>query len=310
MTEFRYHRMTGNDNSWCRPHSGRLGKSQDYVGENGFGHEDWNFAKDVWNDGKYHLYLKSAPAKSDLNLIFNLVLGMRTDLGHMVVGFAENVSYNTSTLDEHIWRRRAKELDRIDQEGGLDGYLKGLSVKEKTREIKREGEEVYNVALSPSDLIVLEEPFFIPNDIYEVRSNRYLLLKMTADQYAGIKKRAPIGTTLPPDEGDTFPEGKLVERLHKSRERNQKLVAKAKKRFIKKNGLLYCEICKWEPAEHFGRPDLKNFIIEAHHDVPLSSEEYNGQTNTKDLRMLCPNCHRAIHKIRPWTRVDEFKPSR
>jgi hypothetical protein len=45
---------------------------------------------------------------------------------------------------------------------------------------------------------------------------------------------------------DGFPEGKLVERKHKSRERSAKLIAEAKAAFIKDNKNLYCTVCDFD----------------------------------------------------------------
>ena len=307
MSEYRYHRMTNNENNWHAPHSERLSKSSDYVGENGFGHEDWNFSKDIWADGKYHLYLRQSPARVDKNSKFNIVLGVRTGFGHLVVGFAENVSYSTSVLDDTVWRRRANELKQLDDDSGLAGDFRGLSSNEILTKLK--STEPYEVAVEPNNLLILDQPIVIPADIYEIKSNRYQLIRMNSDEYGGIKAYVLGETSQTTDFVTEFPEGALVERLHTYRERNRKLVQLAKDGFIRKHGLLYCEVCSWEPQRELGISELKNRIIEAHHDVPIGSKKYSGKTMLRDLRMLCPNCHRAIHFIRPWMTVDEFRNS-
>lgn len=51
--ECRIHRVVGNDCHWTRPSPGRFGKDGfgDYVEQNGFGHEDWNFDLSLARDG-------------------------------------------------------------------------------------------------------------------------------------------------------------------------------------------------------------------------------------------------------------------
>ena len=73
--EYRYHKMARNDGGWIGPVSGRLGKSEDYVGSTGFGYEDWNFAGDLWSDGKVRLYLRQQPAEADRSKTFSIILG-------------------------------------------------------------------------------------------------------------------------------------------------------------------------------------------------------------------------------------------
>lgn len=66
MPQYRYHRMATNVHNWTKPHSGRLDITKDYVGKNGFGLEDWNFARELWDDQRLHLYLQQKPAKKSV----------------------------------------------------------------------------------------------------------------------------------------------------------------------------------------------------------------------------------------------------
>lgn len=52
MTTCLILRIAHNDNMWMKPSKGRLYQTSDYVGENGFAHEDWNFNLDLF-DGNY-----------------------------------------------------------------------------------------------------------------------------------------------------------------------------------------------------------------------------------------------------------------
>lgn len=96
-------------------------------------------------------------------------------------------------------------------------------------------------------------------------------------------------------------EGALVERVHRVRERNRVLVAKAKASMKKKHGKLYCEACRLDPTELYGPSGAD--IIEAHHERPLAVRTKASITKLSDLKLLCPNCHRAVHAARPWLTV-------
>jgi len=306
MVEFRYHRVATNDAGWLRPIGGRLGSSTDYVGTRGFGHEDWNFTKEIWEDGKCHLYLQGSPASADRHKEFNIALGVWTPAGHLVVGFCENATIAISELDDEVWMRRAYDLQMLEENEDLGLEWVGVSPQTKAGML-RDGSEVFEIAVHPNRLLVLDTPIQVPADIISPKYHRYQMRKMTPDQYeslAALANRKPA--TLDAEEA-LFPEGAPVAKLHRSRERNSALVMKAKQHFIQKHGSLFCECCGWAPENAFQRTELANTIIEAHHDIPLGAPEHGGETRLSDLKMLCPNCHRAIHFMRPWKKVSELK---
>jgi len=103
----------------------------------------------------------------------------------------------------------------------------------------------------------------------------------------------------------TFLEGGLVMRTHLQRERNQAVVARAKSTFKSKHGRLFCEVCGFDYEAVFG--ELGADFIEAHHDRPLSELTESSATTVADLRMVCSNCHRMLHRRRPWLSVDELR---
>lgn len=102
-----------------------------------------------------------------------------------------------------------------------------------------------------------------------------------------------------------FPEGKKVERKHKSRERNSKLIAEAKKAFREEHGKLFCQICFFDFEKKYGNTG-KNYI-QAHHTRPLSDLlEDHTVTKIEDLAMVCANCHVMIHLKRPWLSMEDI----
>ncbi|HDR7066655.1 MULTISPECIES: HNH endonuclease [Bacillus] len=106
------------------------------------------------------------------------------------------------------------------------------------------------------------------------------------------------------DEEDDFPEGKEKFRLHRYRERNNKLVKQAKERFIQVHGRLYCEACGMDFEQVYG--DRGRNFIEAHHRKPISEMKNDETTKIEDLAMLCPNCHSMIHR-KPLVTVEELR---
>ena len=100
-------------------------------------------------------------------------------------------------------------------------------------------------------------------------------------------------------------EGKVLILLHKTRERDQKLVKKKKKSFLEEKGSLYCEVCNFNFSKIYGKRG-KGFI-ECHHNLPISQIKKGKKTKLTDLSLLCSNCHRMIHRQKPWLTVDELR---
>jgi 5-methylcytosine-specific restriction protein A len=100
-------------------------------------------------------------------------------------------------------------------------------------------------------------------------------------------------------------EGKVITRIHQTYERDTKLVRKKKERVLREKGKLLCEACGFDFQECYGDRG-KNFI-ECHHTKPVSEIGEKGKTNIDDLALLCANCHRMIHRKRPWISVSRLK---
>lgn len=103
----------------------------------------------------------------------------------------------------------------------------------------------------------------------------------------------------------SFPEGKKVLRQHILRERNPKVTIEAKKRFIQVHGRLFCEACGFDFEKKYG--SLGKDFIEGHHTIPISQMETGDMTKIEDIVMLCSNCHKMIHRKRPWLTKEEIK---
>lgn len=101
-----------------------------------------------------------------------------------------------------------------------------------------------------------------------------------------------------------FPEGRLLYKNHKFRERNQKVVVEKKRRALM-DGELKCEVCNFDFYKIYG--ELGKGYIECHHTVPISHYKANDKTTLDNLALVCSNCHRILHRKRPWMSIDDLK---
>lgn len=89
-------------------------------------------------------------------------------------------------------------------------------------------------------------------------------------------------------------EGRKLLVSHYRRERSKALSLSAKRIARNKHPerLLVCEICSTIPEKTY-----KEDTIEAHHRTPLNKLAGSTKVMPADLAMICPNCHRAVHKV-------------
>ncbi len=92
---------------------------------------------------------------------------------------------------------------------------------------------------------------------------------------------------------EASPEGVRKLRQHWYLERDSSLPRKAKEAFEARHGELFCEACGLRPVPTYGHP-----LVDAHHRLPLSQYAAAGKMTTapSDFAILCPSCHRAVHK--------------
>lgn len=100
-------------------------------------------------------------------------------------------------------------------------------------------------------------------------------------------------------------EGSVMTRTHRIRERNRSLIQKKKDHHFSKHGNLSCECCGFDFGEHYGTHG--DGFIECHHTKPVSELTLGEKTKISDLALLCSNCHRMIHRRRPWLSIDELR---
>jgi predicted HNH restriction endonuclease len=106
-------------------------------------------------------------------------------------------------------------------------------------------------------------------------------------------------------EAAEFPEGRVLYRLHRFHERSGDVPRRAKELALKKHGKLACVVCGFDFHATYG-PVGAGFI-ECHHTVPVSELDYGMMTKLADVVLVCSNCHRMLHRRRPWLRIEALK---
>jgi hypothetical protein len=106
-------------------------------------------------------------------------------------------------------------------------------------------------------------------------------------------------------DANEFPEGRSAYVTHRRRERNPALVRAAKFNALKKFGRLFCQVCDFDFGKVYGR--FGDGFIEAHHTVPVSQLSENSASKVEDIALVCSNCHRMLHRRRPWLRLEELR---
>jgi len=100
-------------------------------------------------------------------------------------------------------------------------------------------------------------------------------------------------------------EGKKILRQHYVRERNTKIIKEAKRLALQEKHELRCDVCGFSFFENYGEHG-KDFI-EGHHKNPVSDMGSGKKTSIADIALLCPNCHRMVHRKMPWLSIEELK---
>ena len=100
-------------------------------------------------------------------------------------------------------------------------------------------------------------------------------------------------------------EGHVLTRAHRVRERNQGLVEKKKQQVLKSTGQLACEVCGFNFRDRYGARG--SGYAECHHAKPVSELKPGARTKLVDLVVLCANCHRMVHRRRPWLSLEKLK---
>lgn len=120
------------------------------------------------------------------------------------------------------------------------------------------------------------------------------------------KDGKPVGV-VPIDENEesSFPEGAEKYRMHRSLERDSKISRLAKRKRLDRTGKLSCDVCGFSFQKRYG--GLGIGFIEAHHTVPVSELRGKQRTKLTDIALVCSNCHRMLHRERPWLSIRDLQ---
>lgn len=105
--------------------------------------------------------------------------------------------------------------------------------------------------------------------------------------------------------GEEAEEGRLLTRQHIYRERDPKIVRRRKEVALRSSGSLACEACQFDFEVRYGARG--EGYIECHHTRPVSQLQPGEKTKLADLALLCANCHRMVHAVRPWLTIADLK---
>ena len=193
---------------------------------------------------------------------------------------AVNMPFSEITDDKEFWKN-IEQYEKAKQ----DKYCRLVLVS-----------EVYNEELSL--------PFLIENGLscapqgpqkVSTELNNYIVRVLDKD-----------GSVLLEGSANEYGEGRKQLKQHMVRERNPKLVYTAKEKFKREHsGRLFCEICGFDFFSTYG--GIGEDYIEVHHKKPVSKMKEGEKTKIEDVAIVCSNCHRMIHRKKPWLTVEQVK---
>ena len=132
----------------------------------------------------------------------------------------------------------------------------------------------------------------------------YEKLNLSIVSYAN-KEELAVGNSSPDSDENEFPEGRKKARIHISKERSQALIKKTKSTFLKIHGRLFCQICAFDFKEKYGK--YGDGYIEVHHTIPVEELTEDSKTKVSDMAIVCSNCHRMLHRRRPWLSLQDLE---
>jgi len=122
---------------------------------------------------------------------------------------------------------------------------------------------------------------------------------------AGYRADAAQPGSESDDEEGEFSEGKVAYRLHRHRERSRELVRAKKAQVKRTTGSLKCEVCLFDFELVYG--EVGKDYIECHHTLAVSELPDGATTRLEDVVVVCSNCHRMIHRRKPWLAIDAIR---
>ena len=109
----------------------------------------------------------------------------------------------------------------------------------------------------------------------------------------GLQYNATVKNQRNKEMNQLYAEGKEQFSIHKSKERNPKLILAAKEQFSALHGDLYCETCK--ETFHNIPAAFRFSFFQGHHRKPLKTVTEEHLISINEIMIVCPNCHVLMH---------------
>lgn len=212
-----------------------------------------------------------------------------------LIGYSEVADYYDSIYlnDENLLSVNLRNFVQLINPINIDVFLSNSTHQDLLAEVKKEGEVFYQEK---------NNKYYIKQGGYLTKLDERLvkLFKVNVDNITETPQNLE-------DEEEFFQEGKVKYRLHRHKERNKKLIKAAKENFkLNNDNKLFCEACGFNFVNTYGA-EIGEGFIEAHHTIPISEVTEEHKSAISELVLLCSNCHRMIHRKRPWLSINKLQ---
>ena len=141
------------------------------------------------------------------------------------------------------------------------------------------------------------------SDVYNGKEDIFYSVYGKGNGHWGLREfKSNVNMVDLTEDDNGFPEGKKELKKHIVSERNPRVIKEAKEKFKNQHGKLYCEICGFDFESKYG--EIGHDFIEGHHSIPVSEIPEGYCTKAKDIILVCSNCHKMLHRRRPWVTKD------
>jgi len=302
-------RLILNRYAWTKPSPGRLGPTGegDYVKENGFGHEDWNFNYELAIDDCIYGYAYYQPNAQKRSELFSFAFTIYQSSKWFLAGFYLEATFapDGPPLNNRVLNEKKCHLLELKHQYSVGRGWSRLTEQGIIHKLKEETRWLH-WKVHVKNAIRLPEPIEIPHRIYNTKNYRLVRPQEINHATFNLLRQLSIETVLPEDNDEiAFPEGRELFLKHRARERNPAVVQLAKTLFLRKHRRFFCQACSFDFEKVYG--ELGRGFIEAHHTIPVSQLSSRSKTKVIDIALICPNCHRMVHRKRPWLTMGKLK---
>lgn len=212
-------------------------------------------------------------------------------------------NYRNEWLDHNKYRLKYYLEGKRDSESGRKKFNK---LYKSNQSVINSKEENYPILVfcrnAKGQKFELEgEYYFERIEESSIYDQYFILVKRSDNELSRLIDQGRLDS-----QGKVTKEGKLIVKLHKTRERDRKIIKDAIAHAKKLFGEITCVVCGFNFEKRYGERG-KDFI-EGHHNVPLSQlDDEGGETRIEDISLVCSNCHRMIHRKLPWLTIEQMK---